>query len=769
MTVWRVYNGRGSARVQFQISPKNKREKRLYSLPPMRVSLFSLYLFTFVCLGIVVGRAEGASGLTFVNDVAPILTKASCNTGACHAKAGNGQNGFRLSLFGFEPQEDFEHIVKEGRGRRVFPAAPEHSLLLRKATNATPHGGGRKMSPDSEDYRTILAWIGQGMPYSEESTPHVTALEVLPKRGTLAMHSEQQLKVVAHFSDGSSRDVTRHAVFEPNDKNLAEVDDIGLVKVSDIPGNAAVMVRYQGTVATYCASVPLGAVVSAVPNPQSFVDELVFANLKTLGIPPSALCDDATYLRRVSVDVAGHQPTVAETRAFLSDPASDKRAKLVESLLASGGYADYFANKWAALLRNKRLEKGTPASFAFHAWLRDGFLANKPYDRVVRELLAATGEAVSNPPVAWYNQVKTPEQQLEDVAQLFLGVRMNCAQCHHHPFERWSQKDYYGLSAFFSQIGRRPTPVAGQSIVFHKRGMAQVENKKTKGLVKPAGLGGESMEIAPDDDPRLNLADWMSEKSNPFFAKSLVNRYWKHFFSRGLVEPEDDIRDTNPPSNPELLEALARHFTESGFDLKAVVRIIVNSAAYQLSATPNALNASDRQNFSHFYPKRLNAEVLLDAVDQLTGTTTDFADLPAGTRAIALPDNSYNKASYFLTVFGRPEADSACECERVQSSSLSQSLYLMNATEVKTKLAKSDGRAAKLSKGGDDAANIDELYEAALCRLPRAAERQIAMEFLASPRADAAGVALVPAKARTAAYEDLIWAVLNTKEFLYNH
>lgn len=738
-------------------------------MTPMRLLSVNLYIIAFMCLALTTGGAQGASALTFINDVAPILTKASCNTGACHAKAGNGQNGFRLSLFGFEPQEDFEHIVKEGRGRRVFPAAPEHSLLLRKATNSTPHGGGRKVAPDSEDYRTIAAWIAQGMPYSTESTPHITALEVQPKRGTLAMHSTQQLKVVAHFSDGNSRDVTRHALFEANDKNLAEADEGGLVKISDIPGNAAVMVRYLGMVATYCASVPLGAPVTEVPKPHNFVDDLVFANLKTLGIPPSALCDDATYLRRVSVDVAGHQPTVAETRAFLANTAADKRSQLVESLLASGGYADYFANKWAALLRNKRLDKGTPASFAFHAWLRDGFLANKPYDRVVRELLAATGEAVSNPPVAWYNQVKTPEQQLEDVAQLFLGVRMNCAQCHHHPFERWSQKDYYGLSAFFSQIGRRPTSVAGQSVVFHKRGMAQAENKKTKVPVKPAGLGGATMDIPPDDDPRLNLADWMGEKSNPFFAKSLVNRYWKHFFSRGLVEPEDDIRDTNPPSNPELLEALARHFTESGFDLKAVVRIIVNSAAYQLSAIPNTFNASDRQNFSHFYPKRLNAEVLLDAVDQLTGATTDFADLPAGTRAIALPDNSYNKASYFLTVFGRPEADSACECERVQSSSLSQSLHLMNAAEVKTKLAKTDGRAAKLSKGVDDAANIDELYEAALCRTPKAPERQTAMDFLARPRADAEGVALAPAKARTAAYEDLIWAVLNTKEFLYNH
>ncbi len=716
--------------------------------------------------------AEGVGsgrGLSFLNDVEPVLTKAGCNAGACHAKAGNGQNGFRLSLFGFEPQEDFEHIVKEGRGRRVFPAAPEKSLLLLKATNATPHGGGRKLDAGSEDYRTLLDWIAQGMPYAQPKEATVTGLEVKPARGTIKMRARQQLAVHARFSDGSSRDVTRLAVYESNDKAMAEAADNGKVTVSDIPGNVAVMVRYQGRVATFSASVPLGAPMGPLPKAHNFVDELVFANLKRLGIPPSEISEDATFLRRASVDIAGHLPTAEETQAFLANNAPDKREALIDSLLSSPGYADYFANKWAALLRNKRLDKGTPASFAFHSWLRDGLQANRPYDQWVRELLAATGEAVKNPPVAWFNQVKTPEQQLEDVSQLFLGVRMSCAQCHHHPFERWSQHDYYGLAAFFSQIGRRPTAIASQSIIFHKRGVAMGENKKNKQMIKPAGLGSPTLEIPPDDDPRLMLGEWMGAKDNPFFAKALVNRYWKHFFSRGLVEPEDDIRDTNPASNPELLEALAAHFIKSGYDLKSLVREITRSATYQLASKPNSHNAADRQNFSHYYPKRLNAEVLLDGVDQLTGSPTDFADLPAGTKAIALPDNSYNRASYFLAVFGRPEGDSACECERVQSSNLSQSLHLMNAAEMKGKLAKADGRAARFAKNPADEDNLRELYAAALSRPPTSAEEEIALAHIKKPREDADGKPVAPAASRKSAYEDLIWALVNTKEFLFNH
>jgi hypothetical protein len=443
---------------------------------------------------------------------------------------------------------------------------------------------------------------------------------------------------------------------------------------------------------------------------------------------------------------------------------------VIDALLDSPDYADYFANKWATLLKNRRESKADiTANFAFHSWVRDSLLANKPYDQFVREILAATGTIVENPPVAWYKRVKLPEQQLEDVAQLFLGVRMQCAQCHHHPFERWSQADYYSLAAFFSKVGRKPTAIAGEDLIFHKRGTAQYVNKKTEQPVKPAGLGGPSLEVAPDDDPRLQLADWMAEKSNPFFAKVLVNRYWKHFFKKGLVEPEDDLRDTNPPTNPELLDALAKHFIESDFDLKEAIRVIVSSKTYQLSAQPNEHNAVDHQNFSHFYPKRLQAEVLLDAVDRLTGATTSFADLPMGTRAVALPDNSYN-SSAFLKVFGRPDAASVCECERVQSSSLAQSLHLMNSSEVKGKLATAGGRADRLAKSEEeDAKKIHEIYLAAFSRPPTGEELSIAESHINIPRTDSAGKPIAPATAKKMAYEDLLWAIMNTKEFLYNH
>jgi hypothetical protein len=715
--------------------------------------------------------AEPTRPLSFVNDVMPILTKASCNSGGCHAKAGNGQNGFRLSLLGFEAQEDYEHIVKEGHGRRVFPTAPEQSLLLLKAANIVPHGGGKRLDPSSDGYKRLVQWISEGMAYGKETDPTLVSIEVQPKRNVMKIHGEQQLKVLAHYSNGRSADVTRLALYEPNDKAMAEADENGRVKILEVPGNVAVMVRYQGMVSVYIASIPLGAPISQMPAEKNFIDTLVFSNLKQVGIPPSPVCDDATFLRRASLDIAGRLPTVEESRAFLSSQASDKRDRLIESLLGSPDYADYFANKWTAVLRNKRDDTSDiTANFAFHSWVRDGLLANKPYDQMVRELLAATGTIADNPAVAWYKRVKEPQQQLEDVAQLFLGVRMQCAQCHHHPFERWSQKDYYSLGAFFSQVGRKPTATQGEDVIFHKRGMAQLENKKTKLPVKPAVLGGSTLEIPQDDDPRLKLADWMSDKANPFFAKSLVNRYWKHFFKRGLVEPEDDIRETNPATNPELLDALANHFVASGYDLKAVVRLITQSHTYQLSATPNTYNVVDRQNFSHFYPKRLQAEVLLDALDQLTGAKTDFADLPPGTRAISLPDNSYNRSSPFLKVFGRPEGASVCECERVQSPSLSQSLHLMNASDVKAKLNTPSGRADLLSKStGPESEKVRELYLAAYSREPSVSELKVAEAYITRLRVDSQGKPLDPARSKRDAYEDLLWAIINTKEYLYNH
>lgn len=720
----------------------------------------------------VIGPLRAADRpISFANEVVPVLTKVGCNSGICHAKAGNGQNGFQLSLLGFEPTEDFEHIVLENRGRRLSFGNPDESLLLRKASGRMPHGGGVRLPTSSPGYATIREWIRQGAPAISFADAKLVALEIEPKKGVLPRKATRQLKVAARYSDGVVRDVTGLALFESNDKALADVTEGGLVTVFDLPGKVSVMVRYQAHVAVFNASVPLGATVGTLPPTKNFVDTAVFANLKELGIPPSPVCDDGTFLRRVTLDIAGRLPTEAEAKTFLADKATDKRDKWIDELLRSPDYADFFAGKWTAMLKNRRDDASDIVSnFAFHAWVRDSLLANKPYDQFVRELLAATGTVIGNPPVAWYKRVKEPKDQIEDVAQLFLGVRMQCAQCHHHPFERWSQDDYYSLTAFFAQVGRKPSATRGEDLIFHRRGTATATNIKTRAALKPAAFGDAVPAIAPDEDPRLKLADWMKSPKNPFFAKVLVNRYWKHFFQRGLIEPEDDIRDTNPPSNPELLAALEKHFVESRFDLKELVRVIVRSNAYQLSAKPNADNVADRQNYSRYYPRRLPAEVMLDAIDQLAGTQTDFANLPAGTRAVALPDNSYNRSSPFLRVFGRPEGESVCECERVQSSNLAQSLHLINASDIRGKLAHPGGRAETMAKNARPAdVKVQELYRVAFAREPKPEELKAALEYLAEKRTNAAGQPMDAQRAARENFQDLLWAMMTTKEFLFNH
>lgn len=732
-------------------------------------SLAAVAVLLVTAIDVPAGEAD--QPVSFLNEVMPILTKAGCNTGACHAKAGGGQNGFQLSLLGFEPQDDYDSLVKEGRGRRIQSGAPEHSLVLRKASGALPHGGGLRLAVGSDSYATIRDWIQQGAPYTAPLEPSLTMLTVQPDRGLVPMGEQQQLQVMATYSDGSVRDVTKLALFETNSDAMAEVTQTGLVTVNDIPGRVAVMVRYQGKAAVFTASVPLGAEVADMPPVRNLIDEFVFANLREIGIPPSPVCDDATFLRRVTLDIAGRLPTDEETSELLASTDPDKRDQVIDRLLRSPGYADFFANKWTSLLKNRRDDASDITSnFAFHAWIRDSLLANVPYDQLVRELLGATGTVLQNPPVAWYKRVKEPKEQLEDVSQLFLGVRLQCAQCHHHPFERWSQDDYYSLAAFFSQVGRKPTDTRGEDQIFHKRGIATATNVRTGQALKPAAFGDDIGEILPDEDPRLKLVDWMARPDNPFFARALVNRYWKHFFGRGLIEPEDDIRDTNPPTNPELLAALEQHFIESGFDLKELVRVITRSNAYQLSSVPNDHNLVDRQNYSRYYPRRMQAEVLLDAVDDLTGARTSFANLPPGTRAVALPDNSYNNASAFLRLFGRPESASVCECERVQSSSLAQSLHLINSSEMKSKLAAGNGRAAILSTSPlplED--RVRELYRVAFSREPTAEELQMAVNYLNEPIIDAKGTQLSTEQSLRQNFQDLIWALINTKEFLFNH
>ncbi len=483
-------------------------------------------------------------------------------------------------------------------------------------------------------------------------------------------------------------------------------------------------------------------------------------------VPPSGPAADATFLRRVSLDVTGTLPTAAEAQAFFADGDADKRTRIIDDLLARPEYADFFANKWNFILRNKRRQDSDlTGTYAFHRWIWTSLYENKPFDKFVREIVTASGDAGIEPPVVWYREVDTAEKQVEDTAQLFLGLRLQCARCHHHPFERWSMDDYYGMAAFFSRIGTKDlppgtlpaNPKVRDKRLFHEEGRAFAKNPRTGTELKPTGLGGPPLDLSADQDPRAALADWLTASDNPFFAKAVVNRYWKHFFGRGLVEAEDDMRETNPASNPELLNELARRFVSSGYDLKWLVRTIVASKTYQLSAAPTALTATDKQNYSRYYPKRLPAEVLYDAFHRLTGAEASFSGLPPGTRAVELADNS--QVPYFLKVFGQPQGDTACECERSQESNLAQSLHLLNSSEVQNKIAAGNGRAATLARDARPVPEkLTELYFWAYGRPPSEDESKVAAEYVARH-----------AEKPQAAYEDLLWTLVNTKEFLFNH
>ena len=721
-----------------------------------------------------VGGLDSPAVVTFRNDVVPVFTKLGCNGGGCHGKSG-GQNNFRLSLFGYEPWNDHEWLVEESRGRRLSPAAPENSLLLMKAAGEIPHEGGIRLEKNSADFETLAEWIRQGMIDDAEDTPKVERITVYPEERVAPPRVQQQLAVTAYFSDGSSRDITRSAIYEANQETMAEVDESGLVTLKSETGSTSVMVRFQEHVAVFRATIPLGAKVPEMPAPKGIVDREIFSKLRLLGLPPSAPADDAAFLRRVTVDIAGRIPEPAEVAAFLSDTDPEKRSKKIDELLASPDYAAYFAQKWAGILRNKRVkdtyQRGT---YAFHDWIRGELHRNTPFDQWVGQLVSASGEIGQNPAVGWYRAVKDTKEQMQDIAQVFLGIRMQCAQCHHHPYEKWSQNDYYGFAAFLSTVGRKKGDQPDEEIIFHRRVTPAMTNPNTKKSLPPTPLGAEPMNLDSSRDPRIALSDWLTSPDNPWFAKMLVNRYWKHFFSVALVEPEDDMRVTNPASHPALLDDLGKDFAARGFDVKHLIRSICNSRAYQLSADPNEYNVADTRNFSRYYPKRLQAEVLLDAINQVAGARDQFTNQPAGVRATWLPDDKFNDDSYFLTVFGRPEMDSACECERVADANLAQSLHLINSKAMQGKLSSESGRAAALAKspGQTDEEKISELYIHALARNPAQPELDAACDHLKRKREKAASQGddeLTPEKAEREAFEDILWALINTKEFLFNH
>jgi hypothetical protein len=726
----------------------------------------------------------------FTNQVVPVFTKLGCNGGGCHGKSG-GQNGFRLSLLGFEPSEDYQFLTREARGRRLMVSAPQQSLLLRKATGLLPHGGGVRMTAGDPNYEILRRWIAEGGRWGDPRAARLESIRVLPEQRVMARQGQlqldqqqlgqQQLVVLAQYTDGHCEDVTRLAQFEANFPELASVNETGLVSTTEQAGDVAVMVRYQSQVAVFRATIPLDAPMDSLPPARNEIDTLVFQKLRQLGLPPSEPCDDGTFLRRVTIDIAGRLPTLEETRTFLADDATAKRDRCIDRLLASDAHAEYFANKWSAILRNSRKrDEQKRRTYLFHDWIRTAIHDNMPYDQFVRALVTAAGELGSDPPVAWYENVREMTAQVEDTAQLFLGLRIQCARCHHHPFEKWSQQDYYGLAAFYSRVGRKPGAQPAETRIHHRWGKASAINPKTKQPVPPTPLGGQPVVLEPEQDPRVALADWMTAADNPFFARSLVNRYWKHFLDRGLVEPEDDMRETNPPTNPELLDMLAKRFVESEYDLQALIRMICQSRVYQLRADPNDANGADGQSYSRFYPRRLQAEVLLDAVDQFIGANTAFAGMPVLTRAVQLPDSGLDV--YFLNVFGRPRAMSACECERTSDANLVQSLHLLNSASIQNKLAAESARPHQDSTAieHDAPGKIRDTYLRAFCREPTEQEMADLLDYLNRHGAEKQEVEgqggeeeeaweKRQASARQAAYEDLYWALINSKEFLFNH
>ena len=708
----------------------------------------------------------------FTTDVVPLLTRLNCNSGGCHGKS-TGQNGFKISLLGFDPAMDYSAIARESRGRRIFPGDPDRSLLLLKATGLVPHGGGRLLEADSADYALLYNWIEQGTAGPHPDDPEINKIELSPGNRVFQQRSSLQLQVTAYFSDGTQRDVTHQSIYESNYPEIGKVDQEGLITTQSRGGVFAVMARFGEKITVFQGVVPYHSTgqqnFAGYPSEEqlSKIDQHLVAQWKKLGIQPSKPVDDATFIRRVTLDICGTLPTVDEVRLYLADSRPDKRERLIDRLLERPEYASYFALKWADILQNRGSGYGTrnqrAGTMLFSGWIRDSIAANKPYDRFVTELLTATGRQAQNPPAIWYRSVRSTPDYVESVAQAFLGVRVQCAQCHHHPAERWSEDDYYSFAAIFSRVGRKggfaDAEVPTNEVIYLKD-EGKVHNPRSGRLMQPRPLGGPDFKVSRFDDPRRNLAKWMTSPENPFFARTMVNRMWGHFFGRGIIHPIDDARSTNPPTNPVLLDELAYDFAANGYDVKQLIREITNSYAYRLSANPNKTNAEDSQCFARYYPKRLSAEVLLDGISQVLDVPTVFPGgpgvFPEGMRAVNLPDE--NVRFNFLDVFGRPARTSACECERTVDPALSQALELVNSKEIQRKLTDKNGYIELLaSNQKTHSDNVREIFVRTLSRPPRTSEVETAVKYLNSE------------KNRHEAYRSLVWALLATNEFMMNH
>ena len=720
-------------------------------------------LLGLLAMSVAATAAEPAH-VTFLRDVAPILNKVGCTSGTCHGAA-KGKNGFKLSLRGYDPQFDYEALLYDLAGRRFNRAEPGRSLMLTKPTQQVAHGGGLRFEVGSDYYKTIYEWISEGVPYGDPAKDNVAKLEVQPKEIFMDQPGKTDtVKVLATYADGGARDVTREANIESN------IPDVAAVSAADIKGarigEATLLVRYQGKFVT----VPV-TVLNPAPGfawkqlPQNnYIDRFIDAKLQRLKIQPSPEVDDAGFLRRVTLDLTGLLPDPNEVRAFLADPAPSqtKRSRVIDKLIGSPAFIDHWTLKWGDLLQANRKYMGEKGVFAFDEWIRESIASNKPYDKMVRELLSASGSSYDNPAANYFRVTREPKPTMEKTTQVFLGVRMVCAQCHDHPFEKWTQNQYYEMAAFFSAVGIAPGYEVGEEIIYNERDNYDMKHPKDGRVMKPNFIVpasyGSTGPIPTDARRRIALADWVTAKDNPFFAKSTVNRVWSYFFGRGIIDPVDDIRASNPPSNPAALEALTKDFIEHNFDLRYLMRVITNSRTYQASLATNDWNAKDVENFSHAIPRRLSAEELMDALTLATGVKVKFPEVPPETRAEQLPDPHVGKDG-FLDLFGRPARESSCECDRRSDLSLPQALNLVNGQTISDAVAAANGRVAKaILSGRSDREMIDEMYLASLSRFPTAAEAENGVKVLDSGT-----------RGRAAQAQDLLWALLNSKAFLYNY
>lgn len=706
---------------------------------------------------IKVAQATATPSLSFRLDVMPVFLRAGCNTGSCHGAA-RGKDGFRISLFGFDPDGDHYRITRELSGRRINLAVPEASTLLEKCTGAVQHTGGKRFEKESEIYATLRNWIAAGAPNDDVSKlAKVIAVELYPKQGVLdGAGATQQMTARAKYSDGTDRDVTSLAVFLTNNETSAAVTPDGLVTAGQ-RGEAFVMARFETfTVGSQFLVLPKGLQFSYPAEPEvNYVDTLVANKLKKLRITPSDVCGDEEFIRRAYVDIVGLFPTVAEYQAFMSSTAPDKRAKLIDELLEHKEFAEIWVNQWAELLQvrtvpNQVSQKGM---FLYYNWLVEKLQNNTPMDQLVQELLGAAGGTFKNPATNFYQVTLDRLLLSENVAQVFMGMRIQCAQCHNHPFDRWTMDDYYSFAAFFAQIGRKQGEDYREAVIFNAGGGEQ--NHPIGGrAMKPKFLGGAEPDTA-GKDRRAVLAKWLASKDNPYFAKSFANRVWSHFFGIGIVEPVDDFRISNPASNPELLDELGKRFTESNYDLKKLVRDICNSRTYQRSTHRNPTNELDEVNFAHANLRRIKAENLLDMISEVTETKDKFPGLPLGARAVQIANGE--TSTYFLTTFGRATRETVCSCEVKMEPTLSQALHLLNGDTVNAKIAQGGVVKKLLESMKFPEERITNLYIRSLARTPTKEE----LEKLAP--------LLAPGTNQEQVLTDIFWALLNSREFLFNH